>query len=222
MTEKNIKALYINCSLKPSSKESHTDLLIKKSSAILEAQGIKTEILRAADYNIAYGVQPDMREEGAKQDDWPKIWEKVSAADIVVIGSPIWIGNASSLCIKVLERLYAHSSQTNEAGQYIFYNKVGAALVTGNEDGGKHVSRDILYGLQHVGFTIPPQADAYWVGEAGPGPSYGDKDENGNAAGINSDFTNRMVRIMSWNLIHFANMLRKHGGIPVKGNTAEE
>ena len=92
-------------------------------------------------------------------------------ADIVILAGPIWLGYESSHTRKIIERLYAYSSDTNEHGQWSYYGKVGGALTTGNEDGGKHVSAQLLYALQHIGMTIPPQSDTYWVGEAGPGPS---------------------------------------------------
>lgn len=214
----DIHALYLNCTLKPSPKLSHTDALIQKSRDILKDQGVFCEVIRPVDYDIAFGVQPDMTKDGWDKDEWPLIWEKVQKADILVVTSPIWIGNASSVAIQTLERLYAHSAQRNNKGQYIFYNKVGGVLVTGNEDGGKHVSRDILYGLQHIGYTIPPQADAYWVGEAGPGPSYRDEDSHA----PENEFTNENVKIMAWNLIHFARMIKSNNGIPAKGNAKSD
>jgi multimeric flavodoxin WrbA len=218
MSGKKLKALYLNCTLKRSPNMSHTDALLEKSRKLLEEQGIETEVLRPVDQEIAFGVQPDMTKEGWDRDDWPDIFAKVKAADILIITSPIWIGNMSSVATQTLERLYSQSGQTNDKGQYIYYNKVGGVLITGNEDGGKHVARDILYCLQHIGCTIPPQADAYWVGEAGPGPSYA----NENSGGPENEFTNRNVRIMSWNLIHFARMINHQGGIPVEGNTIED
>src|SRR5690606_37913588 len=105
-----------------------------------------------------------------------------------------------------------------EAGQSIFYGRVGGALITGNEDGAKHCAIDILYSLQHIGFTVPPQADAYWVGEAGPGPSYLDE----GSGGPENDFTNRNITFMSWNLMHMAKLLQMSGGIPAYGNQNSE
>lgn len=205
-----LKALFLNCTLKRSPEPSHTEALMRESMAIFDGAGFATEVVRMADHPIAFGVQPDMGE----GDGWPAIAAKVKAAHAVVIGSPIWLGNPSSVCIQLLERLYAHSSETNAAGQYVFYNQVGGCVVTGNDDGGKFVSSRILYSLQHIGFTVPPGADCYWVGEAGPGPSYME-------AGRGSAFTQKTLRIMSWNLIHFARMLAERP-IPAEGNMAEE
>ena len=110
----------------------------------------------------------------------------------------------------MIERLYGNSSQLNGFGQYAYYGKVGGCIITGNEDGVKHCSMNILYSLQHLGYVIPPQADAGWIGEAGPGPSYLDE----GSGGPDNDFTNRNTTFMTWNLLHLARMLRDAGGMP--------
>lgn len=211
----DLKALFINTTLKPTDQGiSHTAFLMDRSMAIMRKNGITVDYLRAADHNLAFGVYPDMREQGAATDDWPDtFWPLVDAADILVIGTPIWLGEESSICRVIIERLYAHSGQRNDDGLYIFYGKTGGCIVTGNEDGVKHVSMTVLYALQHVGYMIPPQADCGWIGEVGPGPSYGD-----DGAGFDSDFTNRNTTFMTWNLIHTARMLKDAGGIPAHGN----
>ena len=213
---KPIRALYFNCTLTPSPDESHTDLLIEASATILRKQGVEVEVVRAVDHAIAPGVQPDMTEHGASEDAWPALWERVLAADILVLATPIWLGDGSSVFRRVIERLYSESSVLNDDGQSISYGKVAGVLVGGNEDGMKHVAREALYALQHIGYTIPPQADAGWVGEAGPGPSYGDELDDGSRAGADNDFTKRNVTIMAWNLLHLARLLQ--GGIPAEGN----
>ena len=210
----DLRALFINCTLKPSPELSHTQGLIDISRAILEKNSVSVEALRAVDYDIAAGVWPDMTEHGWKKDDWPGVFEKVMDADMLVITSPIWLGEKSSVCTRVIERLYACSSQLNAKGQYAYYGRVGGCLITGNEDGAKHCSMNILYSLQHLGYVIPPQADAAWVGEAGPGPSYLDE----NSGGPENDFTNRNTTFMTWNLLHMARMLRDAGGVPAHGN----
>jgi len=210
----DLKALFINCTLKKSPELSHTDGLMSISRSIMEKNKVTVELVRAVDYDIAYGVYPDMTEHGWAKDEWPGIYEKVKAADIVVIGSPIWLGEKSSVCTKVIERFYSESGLLNEEGQYSFYGKVGGCIITGNEDGIKHCSMGILYALQHVGFLIPPQADAGWIGEAGPGPSYLDP----GSGGPENDFTNRNTTFMTWNLLHLARMLKDAGGIPAHGN----
>ena len=218
----DLKALTINCTLKPSPGGSHTDKLLGVAEAILVRNGVTLEQVRLVDHDIAPGVYPDMTEHGAERDDWPAIWEKVAGAYILIVGTPIWLGEKSSVCQRLIERLYAHSSQTNDKGQYAFYGKVGGCVVTGNEDGIKHIGMGVLYSLQHVGYTIPPQADAGWVGEAGPGPSYGDPKENGEGyEGFDNDFTRRNTTFMTWNLMHFARMLKDAGGIPAWGNSLD-
>jgi multimeric flavodoxin WrbA len=214
---RDLHALYINCTLQPSPQLSHTGLLMEASQAIMRAQGVSVDTFRAVDYQLAPGMQPDMRDHGFDEDDWPELFRKVMAADILVLGTPIWLGTRSSVCSRVIERLYAHSGETNDRGQYLYYGKVGGCLVTGNEDGIKHVARGVLYSLQHIGYLIPPQADAGWIGEVGPGPSYGDDGPHGKI-GYDSDFTQRMVTFMTWNLLHLARLMKDAGGIPAYGN----
>lgn len=213
----SLNALFINCTLKPSPEESHTEMLLKVAMSIMKKQGVQGELLRAVDYVLAPGVQPDMRKLGASRDDWPELYAHVKAADILVLGTPIWLGEQSSVCSRVIERLYAQSADLNEKGQYDYYGKVGGCIITGNEDGLKNVAKSLLYALQHIGYTIPPQADAGWVGEAGPGPSYGDKTPQG-PAGFNNKFTQRNTTFMAWNLMHMAKLLKSVGGIPAYGN----
>ena len=95
-------------------------------------------------------------------------------------------------------------------------------MITGNEDGRKHCSAGILFSLQHIGYTVPPQADCGWIGEAGPGPSYGDEAEDGSRVGFDNDFTNRNANFMAWNLLHTARMLKDAGGIPAFGNVGKQ
>ncbi|HLB66810.1 MAG TPA: flavodoxin family protein [Candidatus Saccharimonadales bacterium] len=214
----DLKALFINCTLKKSPDKSHTDLLIDISRKIMEKQGVKTKLIRAIDHNIAPGVYPDMTKQGWEKDEWPKIQKDVMESDILILAGPIWLGDNSSEMKKVIERLYANSSILNKAGQYAYYGRVGGCLITGNEDGIKHCAMNVLYSLQHLGYIIPPQADAGWIGEAGPGPSYGDKLEDGTIAGLSNDFTNRNTTFMTWNLMHLAKIIKDAGGIPAHGN----
>jgi multimeric flavodoxin WrbA len=217
-----LKALFFNCTLTKSPEPSHTELLINVSKNIMEKNGVEVETIRAIDHQIATGIYPDMREHGWDFDEWPELYKKVQAADIVVLCGPIWLGDNSSVMKQVIERLYANSHILNGAGQYADYGKVGGCLITGNEDGVKHCAMNVLYSLQHLGYTIPPQADAGWIGEAGPGPSYGDVLENGERAGISNDFVNRNTTFMTWNLMHVAKLLKDNGGIPAQGNQRSE
>ncbi len=209
-----LSALFVNCTLKASPRQSHTRGLMDVSREILEANDVEVEVIRAVDLHLAPGVYPDMTEHGAERDDWPGVYERVMASDILVLGSPIWLGEKSSVCQRVIERLYGNSAILNDEGQYAYYGKVGGCLITGNEDGIKHCAMGILYALQHLGFTVPPQADAGWIGEAGPGPSYLDE----GSGGPENDFTQRNTTFMTWNLLHLARMLKEEGGVPAHGN----
>ncbi|HEU5150328.1 MAG TPA: flavodoxin family protein [Iamia sp.] len=210
----DLTALYLSCTLKRSPERSHTEGLAARSIEIMRGAGVAVELIRVIDHEVPPGVYPDMTEHGWERDDWPDIQAKVMAADILVLCTPIWLGDKSSVCTKVVERLYASSSDLNAKGQWAYYGRVGGCLVTGNEDGIKHVGMNVLYSLQHIGYTIPPQADAGWIGEAGPGPSYLDE----GSGGPENDFTNRNTTFMTWNLLHLARMLRDAGGLPAHGN----
>jgi multimeric flavodoxin WrbA len=183
----------------------------------MEKLGVSVEVIRAVDHEIATGVWLDMTGHGWERDDWPAIYEKVMAADILVLLTPIWLGEKSSVCTRVIERLYGNSHLLNQNGQWSYYGRVGGCIVTGNEDGIKHCAMNILYSLQHMGFVIPPQADAGWIGAAGPGPSYLDP----GSGGPENDFTARNTTFMTWNLLHLARMLKDRGGIPAYGNQPE-
>ncbi len=216
-TYTDLRALFLNCTLKPSPEPSHTDLLVERSAALMRGQGVQVETVRVVDLDVAPGVYPDMTEHGWANDAWPGVQTKVMAADILVIATPIWLGDKSSVCTRVVERLYGLSGELNDAGQYAYYGRVGGCLVTGNEDGIKHIAMNVLYSLQHLGYVIPPQADAGWIGEAGPGPSYGD-----DGAGLDNDFTNRNTTFMTWNLLHLARLLKDAGGLPAHGNSRRD
>lgn len=214
----DLRALFISCTLKRSPAPSHTEGLARIPMQIMARNGVTVELVRAVDHDIPVGVYPDMTEYGWERDDWPALFARVQAADILVLCTPIWLGEKSSVCTKVVERLYGNSAQLNPDGQYAYYGRVGGCLVTGNEDGVKHCAMNILYSLQHLGFLVPPQADAGWVGEAGPGPSYLDP----GSGGPENDFTNRNATFMAWNLLHLARMLKDAGGIPAHGNQRSE
>lgn len=214
----DLNALFLNCTLKRSPQFSHTEALIGVSKSIMEANGISVEVLRPVDYTIPPGVYPDMTEHGFERDDWPGIFKKVMDANILVIGTPIWLGEESSVCRIAIERLYGESGNLNDKGQYTYYGRTAGCLVTGNEDGIKHCAMTVHYALQHLGYVIPPQADAGWIGEAGPGKSYADE----SSGGPENDFTQRNTTFMTWNLMHMARMLEDMGGIPAHGNQRSE
>ncbi|REJ07736.1 flavodoxin family protein [Halobacillus trueperi] len=207
-----LKALVLNASLKQTSAEepSNTGGLSQEVLNIMEDEGTETEMVRLADYHIPFGISADL----GGEDEWPLILEKVKEADIVMIGTPIWLGEKSSLAKLAIERLDGSSSETNEEGQSIFYNKVGGVIITGNEDGAKKAASSILYAQSNLGFLIPPNVDTYWVGEAGPGPSYLDVDGNDN------EFTKGHVKMLAYNTLHLARIL-KENPIPAVGNVMQ-
>ncbi len=216
----DLKAIYLNCTLKKSAQgDSHTQRLIAHSANLMRKQNVAVHEIRVVEEGLATGVYPDMTEHKWDADNWPNLWKIIEACDIIIIATPIWLGAISSVCMQLIERLYAMSSQMNDKGQFIYYGKVGGCLITGNEDGVKHCSMQILYSLMHIGCTIPPQADAGWIGDVGPGLSYGDKDDKGEKAGFDNDFTNRNTTFMTWNLLHAARMLKDAGGIEPYGNS---
>ncbi|MEQ8628520.1 NAD(P)H-dependent oxidoreductase [Ekhidna sp.] len=214
----SLSALFVNCTLKKSPRQSHTQGLMQVSMDIMEKEGVSVEYLRFVDHDIPYGVYPDMTEHGYKSDEFPALFKKVMKADILVIGTPIWLGEKSSVATKLIERLYGMSGKQNDKGQYIYYGKVGGCVITGNEDGIKHCAMSMLYALQHLGYSISPQADCGWIGEAGPGPSYMDKESKA----YENAFTNRNTTFMTYNLLHLAKMLKESDGYPAYGNSRKD
>ncbi|MGN8048563.1 flavodoxin family protein [Curtobacterium sp. 22159] len=211
----DLRALYVNCTLKRSPEPSHTQGLMDRSIAIMRDQGVTVDSVRLIDHDVATGVYPDMRQHGWAADEWPDtIWPLVRDADVLVVGGPLWLGENASVTRTFIERLYAMSGLLNTSGQYVFYGKTAGTLITGNEDGVKHAAMSTLYSLQHIGYVIPPAADAGWIGEVGPGPSYLDP----GSGGPENDFTNRNTTFMTWNLLHMARLLRDAGGYPAHGN----
>ena len=216
-----LSAVLLNCSLVHDATASHTRRLLARVGGIMRTEGVDVELIHMLDHQVGFGMVKDTTEIGDERDDWPGIHAKVMDADILVIGTPIWLGVKSSVATLVVERLYAYSGDTNEHGQYLYYGKTAGCVVTGNEDGVKSVSMETLYALSHIGYTIPPQADCGWLGEIGPGPSYGDTIEGSDVpVGYDSEFTNKNATIMTWNLMHTAQMLRERDGFPVGGNVA--
>ena len=214
-TYDDIKVLMLNCTLTRSPKLSHTEGLMKMATSIFEANGATVDYLRPVDFEVPAGLKLDYAgQDGYERDDWPSIQARIDAADVVIIGTSVWLGEKTSVCNRVFERMYGYTGQFNDKGQYRDYGKVGATLITGNEDGVKHCAMSVLFSLSHIGFTVPPQADAGWMGEAGPGPSYMDE----GSGGPENDFTNRNTTFLVWNCLHLARMLKDAGGIPAHGN----
>jgi multimeric flavodoxin WrbA len=217
----DLSAVLLNCSLGRDPSASHTRRLLARVGGIMRAEGVTVELIHLLEHRIGFGMVKDTMEVGDDVDDWPVIHARIMAADILVIGTPIWLGAKSSVATLAIERLYAYSGDRNERGQYLYYGKAGGCVVTGNEDGVKACAMETLFALSHIGYTIPPQADCGWIGEIGPGPSYGDPVDGGTPIGYDSVFTNKNATIMTWNLMHVAHMLRAQGGFPVGGNTSD-
>lgn len=207
-----MKALFINCTLKRSPGFSNTGALAGRAAAQLREQGIETEIIRLNDYQVLTGNSSD---EG-NGDEWPQILEKIKACHILVIATPVWMGHLASTAQKVIERLDAVFSDKTlmdqTTGQYMPYNKVAGCLVTGNEDGAHNCAAQILWAMQEVGFTIPPNVNAYWVGMAGGEQDYVE------AGGERYLYTNKSLRYMTANLAFMARLLADH---PITTNLNE-
>ena len=215
----DLRAIVFNGTTKRSPEVSNTDGLVAIVRGIFNRVGVELEEIRTVDRDIPPGLWPDMREHGYESDEFPDIYKRsVVPAHILIMAGPIWLGDQSSLTRKIIERLYAYSSEVNEAGQWAYYGKTGAAITTGNDDGGKHVSAQVLYALQHIGLTIPPQSDTYWTGEAGPGPSYLDAV----GGGEQNAWATRNTVFLAWNVLHLARMLADADGIPAYGNSTHD
>ena len=157
-----LKAVALNCTLKPSPSPSSTDSLCEQLVEELAEHGVGTEVIRVVDHDIKPGVTSD---EG-DGDEWPAIRSKIIDAQIFVLATPIWLGNPSSVCRRVLERLDAFLGEEDDQGRMISYDRVALVVTVGNEDGAHNVAAQAYQALSDVGFTIPPGAQAYWVGEA--------------------------------------------------------
>ncbi|MEJ7717464.1 MAG: flavodoxin family protein [Thermoleophilaceae bacterium] len=202
-----LKAVLLNCTLKRSPAPSNTQALMDHVIEVMGGLGVESETIRIVDHHIPFGVTSDEGE----GDGWPPILERILAADILIVGTPIWFGVRSSVCQLVIERLDGTYNNTNEVGQYPLYNTVAGMVVTGNEDGAHDAAATTLFNLSHLGCTIPPNADTYWLGPAGPGPSFIE------ANGIEHPYTRKTAGWMAHNVVHFARMLRERP-IPAEGN----
>lgn len=168
-----VRALALNCTLKPSPAASSTELLADQVLAEMAKRGVETEQIRVVDLDVKPGVEADMGE----GDQWPQIRAKILDADILVVATPTWMGHLSSVAARVLERLDAELSETDEAGNPVVQGKVAVAVVVGNEDGAHKITADLYQALNDVGFSIPSQGGTYWNGEAMHTVDYQDLDE---------------------------------------------
>ncbi|WP_312957522.1 flavodoxin family protein [Stutzerimonas nitrititolerans] len=194
-----LSALAINCTLKASPQQSSCDLLLTQAQRELEKLGVICEQLRTVDFDIKPGVTSD---EGPG-DDWPMIRQKVLAADILLLGTPIWLGHPSSVCQRVLERLDAFLGETDDQQRMVSYGRVACVAVVGNEDGAHHVVAELYQGLNDVGFTIPANGCTYWVGEAMGSTDYKDAGPREKTANTNA--------MLARNAVHLAKLLKESG-----------
>ncbi|WP_328471216.1 NAD(P)H-dependent oxidoreductase [Actinoplanes sp. NBC_00393] len=191
-----LKALVLGCSLKKSPAPSSSELLGREVLAALSDHDVDGELIRIVDHDVRFGVSTD---EG-DGDEWPAIREKLLASDILVIATPIWMGQPSSVCKMVLERLDAELSETDEQGRLLTYGKVAVVAVVGNEDGAHHVTAEVIQALNDVGFTIPAAGGTYWVGEAMQTVNY-------DQAGPKPDTTGKATKTLAVNAAHLAKLL---------------
>ncbi|MFM9495138.1 flavodoxin family protein [Streptomyces galilaeus] len=192
-----MKALVINCTLKRSPDPSNTDALARVVVDRLEKDGVPVEVLRAVDLDIEPGVTSEPVREG---DAWPAVHAKLLDAEILVMASPTWLGRPSSVAQRVLERMDAMLSETDDQDRPVAYNRVAGVVVTGNEDGAHHVISEISGALADIGYTIPGQAWTYWHLGPGPGPDYLDEERG-------RDWSHRTGRAMAANLAGVARAL---------------
>lgn len=196
-----LKALFLNCTLKKSPETSNTAAYIGQAQKMFAELDVETEVIRVVDKNVKFGNSSD---EGAG-DGWPEILQKVKDSDIMIIATPIWRGDRSSIAKVVAERFDGIWNEADkETGQYPTFNKVGGVMVDGNEDGAKKAISSICFDLSEHGFTVPINAFSYYVGKAGPGPAYIE------AKGDRHFFTNRTLYLMVHNLTHLAKVLKQN------------
>ncbi len=157
-----LSAVALVCTLKPSPAPSSSELIARQVLDELGRHAVAGELVRVVDHDVRPGVEKDMGD----GDAWPGIRERIVAADVLVIATPTWMGQASSVCMRVLERLDAELSETDDTGRPLMFGKVAIVAVVGNEDGAHHISSQVFQALNDVGFSIPAQGATYWNGEA--------------------------------------------------------
>lgn len=194
-----MRALVLNCTLKPTPDASNTQVLTDVVIDALREHDVDVETIRVADLNVPPGVVTDLGD----GDEWPSVHRLLTASDILIIATPTWLGQPSSIAKRALERMDAMISETKDDGTYAAYNKVAGVVVTGNEDGAHHVIAEVAGALIDIGFTIPGQAWTYWNMGPGPGPSYTETDHG-------HDWSEKTGRTMAANLVAAATALRAH------------
>jgi multimeric flavodoxin WrbA len=194
-----MRALLLNCTLKPTPQDSHTAQLASHVVDALRADGVDVDVVRVVDHDVRPGVATDMGD----GDEWPRIHQLLTSAQILVVASPTWVGRPSSVAQRVLERMDAMISEKSPDGTYVAYNRVAGVVCTGNEDGAHDVISEICGALVDIGYTIPGQAWTYWNRGPGPGPSYAETDEG-------HEWSASTGRVMAANLVAVARALQQH------------
>ncbi len=192
-----LTALALVCSLKPSPARSSTELLARQVLDEMQAHGVSGSLVRVVDHDVKPGVELDMGD----GDAWPGIREQIIASDILVLATPTWMGQHSSVCMRVLERLDAELSETDDQGRLQVYPRVAVAVIVGNEDGAHRITADLFQALNDVGFTIPAQGVTYWNGEAMHTTDYQDLDDT-------PEQTASATALAVSNAVHLARVLR--------------
>ena len=193
-----MKALVLNCTLKPSPEPSNTEALAKIVVKELERLGVETQMIRVADYDVKTGIKSDLGD----GDGWPIILKELLASEILIMATPTWMGTLSSMAMRVMERINGLYPARDDKGRPITYDKVAGFVVTGEEDGARHVVTEIAGGLMDVGFTIAPQSYTYWNNGPGPGNSYLESD-------FRKEWSKETGKMVAANVVAVANALKK-------------
>jgi multimeric flavodoxin WrbA len=194
-----LKAIAFNCTLKHGNEPSSTELLLGQIIEAMKKFDVRSELIRVVDHDIKPGVTSD---EGSG-DAWPALRKKILEAQIFLLGTPIWLGQPSSLCKRVLERMDAFLSETDDAGRMVSYGRVACVAVVGNEDGAHHVTAELYQALADVGFSIPANATSYWVGRAMQQTNYIDLEETPEEVAT-------ATAMVASNTVHLAKLLSEH------------
>ncbi len=191
-----MRAVILNCTLRRSPERSNTEALAEVVAVALRERDVSVETVRVVDLNVLPGVETDL----GPGDEWPQVHEKLLASEILIVASPTWVGHPSSVAQRVIERMDAMLSETDDDGRPVAHNRVAGVVVTGNEDGAHHVISEISGALGDIGYTIPGQAWTYWYLGPGPGPDYLDSEQG-------HDWAHRTGRAMASNLVGVASAL---------------
>jgi multimeric flavodoxin WrbA len=196
-TSAPLTALALNCTLNPSPAESSTEIMAGQVLEALRKHGVDGHLVRVVDLDVKPGVQSDM---GAG-DAWPAVRQQMLDADILVVATPTWVWQRSSVAQRVMERLDAELSATDDEGRLETFGKVALAVVVGNEDGAHAITAGLFQSLNDVGFTIPANGGVYWNGEAMTTTDYKDLDETPEAVAST-------LQTMAANAAHLARLLK--------------